>query len=70
MTVLDFLAHVSGLSSNNQLTFQGEREFRMPVGQFMALLNDLVPEATSRTRWKYKNWDYNATGPIVARLSG
>ncbi|KAJ5981963.1 Protein flp [Penicillium sp. IBT 35674x] len=68
-TVVDLLAHRTGLSSDISFTFQGDGEALLPAEQMIPTFNNMDQAESFRGKWSYNSWGYAITGRIIEKLS-
>lgn len=68
-TVVDLLAHRTGLSSDISFTFQGDGEALLPAEQMIPTFNNLDQVESFRGKWSYNSWGYAIAGRIIEKLS-
>ncbi|KAJ5640986.1 Protein flp [Penicillium herquei] len=69
-TVVDLLAHRTGLTGDISLTFQGDGEALLPADQLLPTFSQNLQVAPFRSRWVYSSWGYSIAGLIIEKLSG
>ena len=68
-TIVDCLAHRTGLPGNYQLTFQGDGDALSPRDQLIPIINAMQLVTSFRSEWIYSSWGYAVAGLIIERLS-
>ncbi|KAJ5986314.1 Protein flp [Penicillium sp. IBT 35674x] len=68
-TVVDLLAHRTGLSSDISFTFQGDGEALLPAEQMIPTFNNMDQVESFRGKWSYNSWGYAIAGRIIEKLS-
>ncbi|KAJ5559370.1 penicillin-binding protein [Penicillium frequentans] len=68
-TVVDLLAHRTGLTSDISFTFQGDGEALLPVEQLIPTFNNMNQVESFRGKWSYNSWGYALAGRIIEKLS-
>lgn len=69
-TVIDLLAHRTGLSFAASEAFQGDGASLLPYSQILPCANALKPVRSLREEWLYNSWGYSIAGLIIEQLSG
>ena len=68
-TVVDCLAHRTGLPGDYQLTFQGDGDALLPKDQLVPTVNAMQPVTSFRGEWIYSSWGYAIAALVIERLS-
>jgi CubicO group peptidase (beta-lactamase class C family) len=69
-TIIDLLAHRTGLPMVNVLWYQGGSEPLVEKKDMISMANAMVPSAPFRSSWGYSNWHYCLAGEVIERSSG
>ncbi|KAJ5730158.1 Protein flp [Penicillium malachiteum] len=69
-TVVDLLAHRTGLAGDISLTFQGDGKALLPADQLLPTFNQNDRVVPFRSEWVYNSWGYSIAGLIIEKLSG
>lgn len=69
VTVVDCLAHRTGLQMNNYW-LESNNNIVIPLQQSMQMLNGLIPVKPFRGKFQYNNLGYEVAGHLIEKLSG
>lgn len=69
-TLLDLLAHRTGLTGAFHLAWQGDGTHLIGKRDYLTCFNHLKPVTSFRERWIYNSWGYSVVGHIIERVSG
>ncbi|KAL8834454.1 MAG: hypothetical protein Q9176_007478 [Flavoplaca citrina] len=69
-TIIDLLAHRTGLPTANVLWYQGGSKPLVRKEDLLPMINAMPPMLPFRSGWGYSNWPYSLAGEAIGRVSG
>lgn len=68
-TILDFLAHRTGLATKNALWAQDGNELLFQLDDLNPIMSYLEVVHPLRSTWLYNNWGYNLAAEVIENTS-
>lgn len=69
-SIVDLLAHRTGLTGAFHLTFQGDGIHLLDKKYLLTYFPKLKPVHSIREQWVYSSWGYSIIGEIIERITG
>lgn len=69
-TIVDCLAHRTGILGDISLTFQGDGDCLLPKDQLIPTLNRMRPTRSFREKFTYSSWGYAIMMIVIEKITG